>query len=140
MLENIYNRTVTVLNKLKREDSTTGLDVWYKTVLTDAAWYTDSVMTAGGSTTYIGTYITVLIPFHDNYLDYMDWKETGKQDSNYTMSSGDYVVLGTVTEDITAANVIATMKKYGENVCTVKNHKTLYDRFGANIQVRVEGV
>lgn len=74
MLANIYNQTVTILNKLKRTDGITGVDVWYKTVLHDVAWYTDSARSAGGSSVYIGTYIKVFIPFHDEYLPYMEWK------------------------------------------------------------------
>lgn len=140
MLKNIYNQRVTILNRLKREDGITGVDVWYKTVLDDVAWYTDSARSAGSSSVFIGTYITVLIPFHEDYLSYTEWKKTGQQDSHYTMSSGDYIVLGDVTEEITAANIIQVLKNYGENVCQVKHHKECYNRFGARVQVKVEGV
>ena len=140
MLSNIYNQTVTILNKLKREDSKTGLDVWYKTTITDVAWYTDSARSAGGSTVFIGTYITVLIPFHEQYMPYIDWKNSGLLDSKYTMSTNDYIILGEVKEDITPDNLIKTLKLYGENVCQVKHHNSLYDRFGATVQLKVEGV
>ena len=112
ILNSIYNQKITILNKLKKTDGTTGLDVWHKTVLTDAAWYSQTERTATASSVYIGSYIKVLIPFHDAYLDYSDWKQSGMQDANYTMSVGDYIVLGTVSEDITASNVVATMTKY----------------------------
>lgn len=140
MLANIYNQTVTILNKLKRTDGITGVDVWYKTILHDVAWYTDSARSAGGSSVYIGTYIKVFIPFHDEYLPYMEWKKPGNQDMHFTVSTGDYVVLGEVTEDITADNVVKTMQKYGENVCLVRHHNENYNRFGARVQLKIEGV
>lgn len=140
MLENIYNQTVTVLNKLKATDSLTKRDVWYKTVLDDVAWYTDSTRTATSSAVYIGTYIKVLIPFHNEYLTYLEWRKPSNQDEHYTMSTGDYIVLGEVPDDITADNIVKTLQKYGENVCQVKHHKESYNRFGARVQLMIEGV
>lgn len=144
MLEIIYNQTITILNKLKRTDTNNlaGPDLWYKHTINDAAWYTKAARTASGSGVYIGTYITVLIPFHDDFMDYLDWRELdteGKQE-NFTMSSGDYVILGDVPEEITANNVVATMQKYGEHVCQVKSHAIKYNRFGAFVQMKIEGV
>lgn len=141
MLANIYNQKITILNKLKQSDSTTGLDVWYKSnVVTDAAWYTNTERTAGNTSVYIGTYITVFIPFHEEYLNYLEWKKPGNQDNHFTMSSGDYIILGDVEEDITSNNVIQVMKQYGDLVCQVKSCRELHDRFGARIQLRIEGV
>lgn len=59
---------------------------------------------------------------------------------HFTVSTGDYVVLGEVTEDITADNVVKTMQKYGENVCLVRHHNENYNRFGARVQLKIEGV
>ncbi len=140
MLTNIYNETVTILNKLKRTDSFTGKDVWYKTVLSDAAWYSNVERTATNSSVFIGSYIKVLIPFHDNYLSYEDWKNPGNPDAHYTMSVGDYIVRGEVLEDITADNIVKVMQNYGEDVCLVKYRRELHDRFGASVQLEVQGI
>ena len=140
MLKNIYNQRVTILNKLKRTDSLTGADVWYKTVIEDAAWYTKAARTASGSGVYIGTYITVLLPFHSNYKNYLDWVAENNRENYFTISENDYIVLGDVPEEITADNVVKTLQKYGENVCTVRSHSTQYQRYGAKVQVRIEGV
>lgn len=140
MLKNIYNQPITILNKLKRTDSSTNNDVWYKHYITDAAWYTNSEKTATSTSVYIGTYITVLIPFHDDYLPYDEWKEQGKQDTNFTISSGDYVVLGEVNDIITANNIIKVLENYGERVCQVKSHTENHKRFGARVQVEIEGI
>ena len=140
MLENIYNQRVTILNKLKRTDSKTGVDVWRKSTVDDVVWYTKSARSAGSSSVFIGTYITVLFPFNSRYLPYMEWKKPGNQDEHFTMSSGDYIILGDVPENITANNIIKVLEQYGENVCQVKHHNGNYKRFGARVQLKVEGV
>lgn len=140
MFKNIYNQTITILNKLKRQDSGTNKDIWYKTVLNDVAWYTDSARSAGNHDVYIGTYITVLIPFHEEYKDYLDWRELQNREEFYTMSTGDYIINGIVPEDITPDNVVDTLQKYGERVCLVRHHNANYDRFGATVQLKVQGV
>ena len=136
----IYNETITILNKLRREDSATGLDVWHKTILYDAAWYTDSARSAGSNAVFIGTYITVLLPFHKEYIPYLEWRKDGQQDNHFTISTGDYVIKGVVTEDITANNVVKTLQKYGEDVCLVRHHKEVHDRFGVGVQLKIQGV
>ncbi len=93
MLENIYNQRVTILNKLKRTDSKTGVDVWRKSIVDDVVWYTKSSRSAGSSSVFIGTYITVLFPFNSRYLPYMEWKKPENQEEHFTMSSGDYIIL-----------------------------------------------
>lgn len=140
MLENIYNQRVTILNKLKRTDNKTGVDVWRKSTVDDVVWYTKSARSAGSSSVFIGTYITVLFPFNSRYLPYMEWKKPGNQDEHFTMSSGDYIILGDVPENITANNIIKVLEQYGENVCQVKHHNANYKRFGARVQLKVEGV
>ena len=140
MLENIYNQRVTILNTLKRTDSKTGVDVWRKSIVDDVVWYTKSSRSAGSSSVFIGTYITVLFPFNSRYLPYMEWKKPGNQDEHFTMSSGDYIILGDVPENITANNIIKVLEQYGENVCQVKHHNANYKRFGARVQLKVEGV
>ena len=140
MLENIYNQRVTILNKLKRTDSKTGVDVWRKSTVDDVVWYTKSTRSAGSSSVFIGTYITVLFPFNSRYLPYMEWKKPGNQEEHFTMSSGDYIILGDVPENITANNIIKVLEQYGENVCQVKHHNANYKRFGARVQLKVEGV
>ena len=140
MLENIYNQRVTILNKLKRTDSKTGVDVWRKSTVDDVVWYTKSARSAGSSSVFIGTYITVLFPFNSRYLPYMEWKKPGNQDEHFTMSCGEYIILGDVPENITANNIIKVLEQYGENVCQVKHHNANYKRFGARVQLKVEGV
>lgn len=136
----IYNQKITILNKLKRVDADGKLDVWYKHTVDNAVWYEDSARNSGGNGVFIGTYITVMIPFNDDYLDYRDWKKLDKKDSKFTMSSGDYIVLGDVPETVDASNVVKLMEEYGDKSCTVKHIKRPHKRFGARVQLRIEGV
>ena len=140
MLENIYNQRVTILNKLKRTDNKTGVDVWRKSTVDDVVWYTKSARSAGSSSVFIGTYITVLFPFNSRYLPYMEWKKPGNQEEHFTMSCGDYIILGDIPENITANNIIKVLEQYRENVCQVKHYNANYKRFGARVQLKVEGV
>lgn len=141
MWKSIYNQRITIFNKLKRVDSDDKkLDVWYKHTVDNAAWYEDSARNSGGNGVYIGTYITVFIPFNDDYLDYRDWKKLEDKDSKFTMSSGDYIVLGDVPETVDASNVVKIMEEYGNNSCTVKHIKRPHKRFNATVQLKIEGV
>lgn len=140
MLKNIYNQRITILNKLKREDNETGLDVWQKTVIDDAVWYRRTESSVGSGGVSIGAVIQVMIPFHDEFLPYIEWKQPGCQRGHYTISTGDYIVRGDVPDHVDASNVIAVMKKYGEDVCRVKSQRDNYNRFGARVQLYIEGV
>jgi hypothetical protein len=140
MLEHIYNETVTILNKLRRADAGGNTDLWYKTILYNVAWYTDSARSAGGSAVYIGTYNTILIPFNDKYLPYMEWKTKANRGEYFTISNSDYIVRGIVSEEINANNVVAVMQKYGEDICLVKHHNENHNRFGAKVQLKIQGV
>lgn len=139
MLNNIYNQKVTILNKLKRSDSTNNIDEWHKMVISDAAWYAQVQRTVQNSSVAIGSYIVCLIPYHKEFLAYSDWKQEGQQEGHYTISSGDYIVLGEIEEEVTASNVVSLMSKYEPNVCTVKHFEVAHDRFGSTVQLRVEG-
>ena len=140
MQKNIYNQKITILNKLKRTDSLTGSDVWYKQVVTDAAWYKRSEKTVQGSSVLIGTYVNVLIPFHTDYLPYTEWRLAGNPDDYFTMSVDDYIVLGDVEETVTANNITQVVQKYSGMYCLVKHITENYNRFGAKIQLSIEGV
>ena len=140
MLQNIYNEKITVLNRWRRADSGDKLDTWYKHTVNDCAWYTDSARSAGGNAVYIGTYITILIPFHDDFVPYVDWKKLSNKDDVFTVSNGDYLILGEVPENVDASNVVAIVEKYQPNVCLVKHVQQVHDRFGATVQLKVQGV
>ena len=140
MLNHIYNQQITILNKLNRSDSTNGKDVWYKHTVNNAAWYEEVIRDVLQNGVAIGTVIKVLIPFNDEYQDYKEWKSNNDRSSFYTMSSGDYIILGDVTENVTSENVVAITRQYSHSLCTVKHVTKPHKRFGVNVQLKVEGI
>lgn len=140
MWKNIYKQRITILNKLKRADASGNLDEWYKSTVDNAVWYEDSARNSGGNGVYIGTYITVLIPFSEDYVPYKEWKTLQDKSEKFTMSSGDYIVLGDVPEEIDASNIVEVMKDYEGTKCIVKHIKRPHKRFNATVQLKIEGV
>lgn len=140
MLQSIYNEKVTILNRWRRSDSGQNLDRWFKYVIDDCVWYTDSARSAGGSAVYIGTYITILIPFHDDFVPYVEWKKLNDKSGIFTVSNGDYLILGDVPEEIDASNVVSVVEEYQPNVCLVRHVQQMHDRFGATVQLKIQGV
>lgn len=133
-------KEVTLLNRLPRKDSPTGLDTWYKKVLYDVAFTVEEVRTVQGTTVSIGQVYTILIPFSDKFLPYKEWKD-GKMDSHYTMSTGDIIILGTqVEEDVTPNNIQLIRNEYEPNVCEVKSVLMVEDRLGVKYQLKVGGI
>ena len=129
---------MTILNKLKREDSPNGLDAWFKTVIDNGAWYQDIIRNVDKNGVYIGNTLKVLIPFNDSFSEYKDWKTTCE---GYTISKGDYIILGDIEEtEITPNNVTKIAQKYSDNICLVKHFRINYNRFGATVQLKIEGI
>ena len=136
--EDIFNQTVTVLNKLRRADNNSGKDIWVKTVLHNVAWYTKSAVKADGTSADISTYKIILIPFNSKYRPYSQWK-TDHFDT-FSMSVGDYILMGEIDDSINADNIIKTISKYDADVCIVKHISELHKRFNAQVQLKIEGV
>lgn len=144
MYQNIYNQTVTILNKLKRADTDGSSDVWYKRSVTDAAWYAQVQRTVTAGNVAIGSYIVVMIPYHEEYVRYRDWKNLSASErvGKFTMSTGDYLVLGNIDEaeaSITPSNITTIVNEYEPDVCQIKHLEELHDRFGSYVQLRIEG-
>lgn len=114
--------TITILNKLSKADSATGQDVWYKKVLKNCSWNIAQNASQNGTVSDVGEIIQVQIPTKQlyKYLPYKQWKKAGMQDTAFTISMNDYIVLGEVTEDVTAQNIINVIKLYEPNTCKIR--------------------
>lgn len=136
--------TITILNRLKKKDSITGLDVWYKTVLKGIKYKQDKVTTVVGTDVSMGEGYTILIPFSDKYVPYHKWKDSTSKDTTYTMSQGDYIYLGIeLEEDVTPSNVVKLKSQYEPNVCEVRSIEEVpisSTQYGVLIQLRIGGV
>lgn len=135
------NGAVTILNKLNRKDSTTKLDVWYKTTIQNCAYSTNKVENVSGNVVSVGQTFTILIPFSELYLPYKDWKDSPLIASRFTLNPGDYIFLvGSVSEDVTPNTIQTVRNLYEPNVCEIKTI-TEVEKFGdTRFQFRVEGV
>src|SRR5574344_1479633 len=134
----MYDKTVTIVNKLKKADSGIGAttDTWKKTVIDSAEFHKKVIRTVSGSTVSIGESEVVLIPFGSGYLPYSTWKsDTSK---GFTMEVGDIIFYGTLTETPTSANITALKQTYKN--CDVRTVEIAKSNGMAIVEVRIEGV
>ena len=132
--------TVTLLNKLKRKDSTTNTDIWYKTILTDCVYKKTSLASVTGKTVGMGQQFTILIPFTGKYLPYKDWKNLVDKTVFYTLSPSDVIILGTVEEDVNDKNIITIKNDYEPNSCEIMSIEQVEKKLSVKFEFRVGGV
>ena len=132
--------TITLLNKLKRKDSTTNIDVWYKTVIKDCIYKKDKISTVNGNIVSMSQQFTILIPFTGKYLPYRDWKQLEDKTGYYTLSEQDVIILDIVTEDITAQNITQIKNDYEPNTCEIRSIEQVEQKLSVNFEFRVGGV
>ena len=132
--------TITLLNKLKRKDSTTNIDVWYKTVIKDCIYKKDKISNVNGNIVSMGQQFTILIPFTGKYLPYRDWKQLEDKTGYYTLSEQDVIILDIVTEDITAQNITQIKNDYEPNTCEIRSIEQVEQKLSVNFEFRVGGV
>ena len=131
---------ITLLNKLKRKDSVTGLDVWYKTIIKDCAYKKDRISDVNGTTVSMGQQFTILIPFTEKYLPYKEWKSLEDKVGHYTLSTQDVIIFGEVTQDVTANNITEIKNSHEPNTCEIRSIEQVDSKYGANYEFRVGGV
>ncbi len=132
--------TITLLNKLKRKDSTTNLDVWYKTIIKNCVYKQDRISNVNGSVVSMGQTFTILIPFTGKYLPYREWKKLEDKTGYYTLSEQDIIILDEVSEDVTAQNITQIKNDYEPNTCDIRNIEQVQRRLAVNFEFRVSGV
>lgn len=131
---------ITLLNKLKRKDSVTNTDVWYKTIIQGCVYKKDKVSNVSGTTVSMGQAFTILIPFTGAYLPYKDWKQLEDKTGAYTLSSQDVIILDEVTEEVTANNIVQIKNEYEPNTCEIRMIEEVEQKLGVSYQFRVNGV
>jgi hypothetical protein len=134
----MYDKTVTIVNKLKKADSGIGAttDTWKKTVINTAEIDKKTVKNVSGNTVSIGESDVVLIPFDSGYLPYDTWKSDTIK--GFTMESGDVIFYHALTETPTSANLTGLKQTYKN--CDVRTVKIAKNNGVAMVQVKVEGV
>ena len=134
------NGNITLLNRLKRKDSVTNTDVWYKTKIQNCVYKKDRITTVNGTVVSMGQAFTVLIPFTGNYLPYKDWKKLKDKTGFYTLSEQDVIILDDVVEEVTPQNITQIKNDYEPNTCEIRSIEQVNQVFSVQFEFRVSGV
>ena len=134
------NGTITLLNKLKRKDSTTGLDVWFKTIIKDCVYKKDKISNVSNTVISMGEEYTILIPFTGGYMPYKEWKNLADKTGYYTLSNQDVIILDEVTEEVTANNITEIKNAYEPNTCEIRSIEQVEQKLSVRYEFRVGGV
>ena len=134
------NGTITLLNKLKRKDSTTGLDVWFKTIIQDCVYKKDKISNVSNTVISMGEEYTILIPFTGRYMPYKEWKNLADKTGYYTLSNQDVIILDEVTEEVTANNITEIKNAYEPNTCEIRSIEQVGQKLSVRYEFRVGGV
>ena len=134
------NGNITLLNRLKRKDSVTNTDVWYKTHIQNCVYKKDRITTVNGTAISMGQAFTILIPFTGNYLPYKDWKKLEDKTGFYTLSEQDVIILDDVIEEVTPQNITQIKNDYEPNTCEIRSIEQVNQVFSVQFEFRVSGV
>jgi len=133
----MYDKKITVLYKLKKEDNQQKIDAWYKTFLNNAEYSVKKIASVSGTTVSMGQTFVVLIPFDNLYRPYDEWKN---DTIGYTLNTGDLIVLGEHIPDTpTASNITAIKNSYKGRICDVRVIMEATRKVGM-VRLKVEGV
>lgn len=132
--------SITLLNRLKRKDSITNTDVWYKTVINNCTYKKDRITGVDGKVVSMGQQFTVLIPFTGKYVTYNEWKKLEDKTGFFTLSNQDVIILEDVEEDVTDKNITQVKQDHEPNTCEVRSIEQVIKRNGVNFEFRVGGV
>ena len=132
--------SITLLNRLKRKDSITNTDVWYKTVINNCIYKKDRITGVDGKVVSMGQQFTILIPFTGKYITYNEWKKLEDKTGFFTLSNQDVIILEDIVEDVTDKNITQVKQDHEPNTCEVRSIEQVIRRNGVNFEFRVGGV
>ncbi len=130
----LYDKTITIFNKVDADKNIVPADIWYKTVINNAYFRKKPVYSINGSDYIMSNTITVLIPFNDRYTQPVSFNPP----DTFTMSVGDYIFLGDIKEEFT--NIKKLYNKYKETACLVTDVIELEPRGVNRVQLKAVGV
>lgn len=132
--------SITLLNRLKRKDSITNTDVWYKTVIQNCIYKKDRISGVDGKVVSMGQQFTILIPFTGKYVTYNEWKKLEDKTGFFTLSNQDVIILEDVKEDVTDKNITQVKQEHEPNTCEVRSIEQVIRRNGVNFEFKIGGV
>lgn len=89
-------------------------------------------------TVFVGTTHQVQIPEAENYLPYRDWRKAENRADSFTLRAGDYVIRGTVEEEITASTIKNVVKLYEPDAFQIQAFRDATK--GAGFEHSTEGI
>lgn len=132
--------TVTLLNRLKRKDSVTNTDIWYKSIIENCVFKKDRISNINGTVVSMGQQFTILIPFTGKYLPYKEWKSLEDKTGYYTLSNQDVIILDIVSEEVTAQTITWVKNDYEPNTCEIRSIEQVDKKLSVQFEFRVGGV
>lgn len=132
--------TITLLNRLRKKDSVTNLDVWYKTYIQNCVYKKEKVTDVSGTNVSMGEQFTILIPFSDKYKPYREWKKLEDKSKFYTLSPQDVIILDIVEDDVTSQNIIQIKNNYEPDTCEVRSIEQVDQKLSVTYEFRIGGV
>lgn len=132
--------TVTFLNRLRRKDSVTNTDIWYKSIIKNCVYKKDRISNINGTVVSMGQQFTILIPFTGKYLPYKEWKTLEDKTGYYTLSNQDVIILDIVKEEVTAQNIAQVKNDYEPNTCEIRSIEQVDKKLSVQFEFRVSGV
>lgn len=119
-MEKILPRTISVINRLKANDSETGRESFRVYKLDNCFWGIMKQSTQAGQAVNHGNKITVHIPKDQEfvYLSYDKWLT--QPDDSFTLEVDDYIVQGEIKEDVTPDNITDILQQYAPNTCKIR--------------------
>ena len=131
---------ITLLNRLKRQDSVTNTDIWYKTIIKNCTYKKDRVSNVNGTVVSMGQSFTILIPFTGSYLPYKEWKKLEDKTGYYTLSNQDVIILDEVTEEVTPNTITKIKNEYEPNTCEIRSIEQVDKKLSVRFEFRVSGI
>lgn len=130
---------VTILCRVLRQQSGSGLDEWYKMPITGCVYKRSRVTNVVDTTVSMSQVYTVLIPFDDMYVPYEQWVGLTEKQDTYSVAQGSYVVFGDVAEEVTPDTVRDVLDVY-PNHCSVRSIEEVERTHGTRYRLKVQGV
>lgn len=110
---------VTVLNKLKAEDTVEHRDKWYATVIENCFFKQKELRDANGNVIGTDGAYVCRIPIQEKFLPYSEWKKG--PEGRITFSPGDYVLKGELSEgDVIDVTVTQVYHKYRPDIFEIQ--------------------
>lgn len=132
-----FDYTITVLNKLSARDSATKLDVWKATVLHNCSWSGRAERSMDGNNATVGNVFVVRVPKSADYHPYNEWKRSM---DGFTFSTGDYIIRGEITEEVTPSTVQSIVNAHKPEAFIIKLFQDNTGTVEALEHYHIEGV